>query len=196
MSFEHSRAAGRQGRQERRYRLGHRLMLPGRSGFHSSYPLFFGRFRLREEPPGQALYWVSFAGNSGWPAALHPALTVAVDLHDRAAAMPLAIFAKPPQEAQVAAIRGPQSAMRNLEEILLDLPDVREGQAPVVPAEGPQIHQLVAGDAAGEVHVRIEVAPHQVANAAEHRFAAVKARVSGPGHRTPPTPAAKHEEHV
>src|SRR5437773_12573689 len=86
---------------------------------------------------------------SGLPARLHPALTVAVDLYDRTAAMPLSLFAKPSQEAQVAAIRRPQPAMRNLQEILLNLPDVRDGQAPVVPAEGAQIHQLVAGDSAG-----------------------------------------------
>ena len=31
---------------------------------------------------------------------------------------------------------------------------------------------------------------------AEHRFAAVQARIPGPGHRAPPTSAAKHEDHV
>src|SRR6266571_1545022 len=60
---------------------------------------------------------------------LHPALTVAVDLHHRAAAMSLTVCAKPREQAQVAAICRPQFAVRNLEEIVLDLPHVREGQA-------------------------------------------------------------------
>src|SRR5690349_7970979 len=101
---------------------------------------------------------------------LHPALAVSVDLDHRAARMALAIFAIPREQALVAAIRRLQAAMGNLEEIVLDLPDVREGQAPVVLPEGTQIHQLVASDAAGEVHVWVEVAPHQIPNASEHRF--------------------------
>src|SRR2546426_10854898 len=104
--------------------------------------------------------------------------------------MSLTVCAKPREQAQVAAIRRPQSAMRNLEEILLDLPDVREGQAPVVLAQAAQIYQLVASDAAGEVHVWIEVAPHQISNAAKHRFPAVQARIPRPGHRAPPTSVA------
>src|SRR5712691_5207972 len=127
---------------------------------------------------------------------LHPVLTVAVDLHDRAAGMSLTVCAKPREQAQVAAIRRPQSAVRNLEEILLDLPDVCEGQAPVVLAQGAQIRQLAASDAAREVHVWIEVAPHQIANAAEHRFAAVQARIPGPSHRPPPTSVAEHVDHM
>src|SRR5690348_3483355 len=110
--------------------------------------------------------------------------------------MSLAVGAKPREQALVAAIRRPELAVRNFEEIVLDLPYVREGQPPVVLAQGAQIHQLVAGDAAGEVHVGIEVAPHQVANAAEHRLAAVQACVPGAGHRAPPTSAAKHVDHV
>src|ERR1700674_5840626 len=71
---------------------------------------------------------------------LHPVLTVAVDLHYRAAGLSLTVCAKPREHEHVAAIRRPQPAVRNLEQIILDLPDVREGQAPVVPAEGAQIN--------------------------------------------------------
>src|SRR2546429_3692225 len=110
--------------------------------------------------------------------------------------MSLTVCAKPREQAQIAAIRRAQSAVRNLDEILLDLPDIREGQAPVVLAQGAQVHQLVAGDAPGEVHVWIEVAPHEITNAAEHRFAAVQARIPGPGHRAPPTSVAKHVDHM
>src|SRR4029077_19827732 len=47
-----------------------------------------------------------------------------------------------------------------------------------------------------EVHIWIEVAPHQVATTAEHRFAAVQAGITGPGPRAPLTSAAKNEDHV
>src|SRR5690242_3125601 len=121
---------------------------------------------------------------------LHPTLTVAVDLHDRLAGVLFVVRAKAREQALVAAIRRPQPAVRNLEEIVLDLPDVREGEAPVVLAQGTEIHELVPGDAAGEVHIRIEVAPYEVTDAAEHRLAAVQARISGPGHSAPATSTA------
>src|SRR5947209_5426445 len=83
------------------------------------------------------------------------------------------------------AIRRAQRAVRDLDEVVLDLPHVGQRQAPVVPTKNAEIHELVARDPAGEVDVGIEVAPDQVADAAEDRLAAVQARVPRARDRTP-----------
>jgi len=86
--------------------------------------------------------------------------------------------------------------VRIVDQELLEFPHVPAGEPPVVALEFAEVDQRIAGEPAGEVHVRIVIAPHQVADRAEHRFPAVQAGVARSRHRTPPAAVPEEEEHV
>ena len=86
--------------------------------------------------------------------------------------------------------------MRVVEQHPLDLPHVRVRQPPVVVAHHAQIDDGVAGDAAGEVDVRIDVAERQRARRGEDRLPAVQARIARARDRSPAAAPPVDEDHV
>jgi len=84
------------------------------------------------------------------------ARAVAIDLDDRTVWILASVFPVARQEVPVAAVRRPKLAVRNLEEVVLDLPHVREGEAPVVVAEDAQI-ELFANQ--GKYQKKVYVLP-------------------------------------
>ena len=90
-----------------------------------------------------------------------------------------------------------QRPVRVIEQHPLDLPHIPVAQPPVVVAhQRRDVHDDIAGDAAGEIDVRIHVAARERARVGEHRPAAVKARVARPGNRSPASVAPVDEDHV
>ena len=84
-----------------------------------------------------------------------------------------------------------------VEQHALHLPDVRVRQPPVVVVHGrPKIDHRVAGDASGEVDVRIEIAQRERAGCGKDGAAAVQAWIARPCHRSPTPVVTVDEKHV
>ena len=83
-----------------------------------------------------------------------------------------------------------------LEQHPFDLPDIGFGQPPVVIAQDPQIDHGVAGDAAGEVDVRLDIAERQRPRRGEHGKAPVQSGIPRSRHRSPALLLLIDEQHV
>src|SRR5262249_26123246 len=113
-----------------------------------------------------------------------PSIAAPVALH-RLPAVPPPVLAVPPAQ-RVDPLSGRLNlAVRIVEQDALDFPRIAFRRPPVVAGENAKIDNRVAGDAAGVVDIRIEIAQRQRTRRREDRLATVESRVSRPGDRAP-----------
>src|SRR5262249_25707769 len=126
---------------------------------------------------------------------LAPSTTISVLLH-RFSAVRQPVLAIPAAQRVDPPIGRSNLPMRVREQRALDFPYVAVGGPPVVAAEHAQIDNGIAGDAAGEVEVWIEIAERERTRRGEDRLAAVQPRVPRSRHRSPAAAVAIEEDHV
>src|SRR6185295_3368232 len=84
--------------------------------------------------------------------------------------------------------------MRVIEEHPFDLPYVRVCQPPIVPVHPSQVDDGIAGDAACQIDVGIEVTARERLWRLEDRLPAMQAGIARSGDRSPSAVAAVHKD--
>lgn len=86
--------------------------------------------------------------------------------------------------------------MGHVDEGPLHRPDVPRAEPPVDAVKGSEVEDSVPVDTSRHVDVRVEIAPHEVADRSEHGLAAEKSWVAGLRDGAPPPIASEHEDDV